>query len=124
MVADVHDAVAGALPDALDVIRSLGRLGKQLHFHLHDGHPMIPGLPDHFSFLTRLPIPFSYQGRQSLSTMYGPDGLAAIVSAAVEARPAQAAPSRSKSIRLKAGCPSATRQGSFATGGTPPTPSG
>jgi hypothetical protein len=90
LVADVQDAVGGALPDVLDVIRSLGRLGKQLHFHLHDGHPLIPGLPDHFSFLTRLPIPFTHQGRQSLSTMYGPEGLAAIVSAAIEASPMQA----------------------------------
>jgi hypothetical protein len=90
LVADVQDAVGGALPDVLDVIRSLGRIGKPLHFHLHDGHPLIQGLPDHFSFLTRLPIPFTYHGRQSLSTMYGPDGLAAIVSAAIEASPAQA----------------------------------
>jgi hypothetical protein len=90
LVADVQDAVAGALPDVLDVIHSLGRIGKPLHFHLHDGHPLIQGLPDHFSFLTRLPIPFTYRDRQSLSTMYGPDGLAAIVSAAIEASPAQA----------------------------------
>jgi len=90
LVADVQDAVGGALPDVLDVIRSLGRIGKPLHFHLHDGHPLIQGLPDHFSFLTRLPIPFTYQGRQSLSTMYGPGGLAAIVSAAIEASPARA----------------------------------
>ena len=85
LVADVQEAVGGALPDVVDVIRSLGRLGKPLHFHLHDGHPLIWGLPDHFSFLTRLPIPFSYQGRQSLSMMYGPGGLTAIVSAAIEA---------------------------------------
>ena len=90
LVADVQDAVGSALPDVLDVTRSLGRLGKHLHFHLHDGHPLVPGLPDHFSFLTRLPIPFSYQGRRSLSTMYGPGGLASIVSAATEACPPQA----------------------------------
>ena len=64
--------------------RSAG-LGKRLHFHLHDAHPLIPGLADHFSFLLRLPIPFSYQGRRSLSMMYGPGGLAAVVSAAIEA---------------------------------------
>ena len=87
LVTDVQDAVASALPSVLDVTRSLGRLGKRLHFHLHDGHPLIPGLSDHFSFLTRVPIPFSYQGRRSLSTMYGPGGLAAIVSAAVAASP-------------------------------------
>jgi len=90
LVADVQDAVGGALPDVLDVVRSIGRIGKPLHLHLHDGHPLVPGLHDHFSFLMRLPIPFAYQGRQSLSTMYGPAGLAAIVSAASEASPTRA----------------------------------
>jgi hypothetical protein len=85
LVADIQDAVGSALPHVLDVTRSLGRLGKHVHFHLHDGHPLVPGLRDHFSFLTRLPIPFSYQGRQSLSMMYGPGGLASIVSTAIDA---------------------------------------
>ena len=85
LVADVQGAVGSALPHVLDVIGSLGRLGKHVHFHLHDGHPLVPGLRDHFSFLTRLPVPFSYRGRRSLSTMYGPGGLASIVSAATEA---------------------------------------
>ena len=85
LVGDIQDAVGASLRDVLDVTRSMGGLGKQVHFHLHDGHPLIPGLADHFSFLTRLPIPFSYQGRQSLSMMYGPGGLASIVSAAIEA---------------------------------------
>jgi hypothetical protein len=82
--------VGSALPHVLDVTRSLGRLGKHVHFHLHDGHPLVPGLRDHFSFLTRLPIPFSYQGRRSLSMMYGPGGLASIVSTAIDACPPQA----------------------------------
>jgi hypothetical protein len=90
LVADVQDAVGSALPHVLDVTQSLGRLGKHVHFHLHDGHPLIPGLRDHFSFLTRLPVPFSYGGRRSLGTMYGPGGLASIVSAAVEACAPQA----------------------------------
>jgi hypothetical protein len=85
LIAEVQGAVGTALEDVLEVTRSLGRLGKHLHFHLHDGHPLVRGLADHFSFLTRLPIPFSYQGRQSLGTMYGPAGLAAIVSTAVAA---------------------------------------
>jgi hypothetical protein len=85
LIADVQDAVGGALPHVLDVTQSIGRLGKHVHFHLHDGHPLIPGLRDHFSFLTRLPIPFSHEGRRSLSTMYGPAGLASIVSAAIDA---------------------------------------
>jgi len=85
LVADVQEAVGSAVQDVLDVIRSIGSVGKHVHFHLHDGHPLIPGLPDHFTFLTRLPVPFSYQGRRSLSMMYGPGGLAAIVSAAIGA---------------------------------------
>ena len=85
LAADVQQAVRSARQDVLDVIRSVGSVGKHVHFHLHDGHPLIQGLPDHFTFLTRLPIPFSYQGRRSLSMMYGPAGLAAIVSAATMA---------------------------------------
>src|SRR5262252_423110 len=89
LVADVQDAVGSALPHVLAVIGSLGRLGKPVHFHLHDGHPLVPGLADHFSFLTRLPIPFSYRDRGSLSMMYGPGGLASIVSAALESSRSQ-----------------------------------
>jgi len=85
LVADIQDAVGSALPHVLDVTRSLARLGKHVHFHLHDGHPLVPGLRDHFSFLTRLPIPFSYQGRWSLDMLYGPAGLASIVSTALGA---------------------------------------
>ena len=85
LAADVQQAVGSARQDVLDVIRSVGSVGKHVHFHLHDGHPLIQGLPDHFTFLTRLPVPFSYQGRRSLSMMYGPGGLAAIVSAATMA---------------------------------------
>jgi hypothetical protein len=85
LVADVQDAVDGARRDVIDVIRSIGSLGKHVHFHLHDGHPLIPGLSDHFTFLRRLPIPFSYQGRQSLSMMYGPGGLESVIWAATEA---------------------------------------
>ena len=84
LAADVQQAVGSARQDVLDVIRSVGSVGKHVHFHLHDGHPLIQGLPDHFTFLTRLPVPFSYQGRRSLSMMYGA-GLAAVVSAATMA---------------------------------------
>ncbi len=87
LIADVQDAVQTCLPTVLDVTRSLGQIGKHVHFHLHDGHPLIPGLSDHFSFLTRLPVPFSYRGRRSLGMMYGPAGLASIVATAIEACP-------------------------------------
>ena len=80
----VQSAVATALPTVLELIGRLGAIGKPVHFHLHDGHPLIAGLPDHFSFLTQLPIPFTYQHRRSLAPLYGPAGLASIVTAAVE----------------------------------------
>jgi len=85
LAGDVQDAVAGAAADVLDLTRSIAGLGKHLHFHLHDGHPLAGALADHFSFLTRLPVPFSYRGRRSLAMMYGPAGLAAVAAAATEA---------------------------------------
>jgi hypothetical protein len=84
LAGDIQDAVAEAMRDVLDLTRSIGRLGKHLHFHLHDGHPLAGGLADHFSFLTRLPVPFSYRGHRSLAMMYGPAGLAAVAAAATE----------------------------------------
>jgi|SRR5450755_1476462 hypothetical protein len=85
LVDDVQSAVRTSLPTVLEVTHALGRIGKPLHFHLHDGHPLIPGLSDHFSFLTQIPIPFDHDGRSSLPSMYGPSGLADIVAAAVDA---------------------------------------
>jgi hypothetical protein len=85
LIGDVEDAVGSALPAALETTRALGRLGKTVHFHLHDGHPLIPGLSDHFSFLTRIPIPFTYQGVRSLDPLYGPAGLAAVLGTAIDA---------------------------------------
>ena len=74
--------MASALPAVLFLIRSLGQVGKPFHLHLHDGHPLIPGLSDHVSFLTRVPVPFEHHGRRSLGPLYGPAGLAAIVQTA------------------------------------------
>ncbi len=85
LVADVQRAVGSALPAVLELTGALGRIGKPLHFHLHDGHPLVPGLADHFSFLIEVPVPFSHEGRRSLRPMYGPAGLAAIVQGALEA---------------------------------------
>jgi hypothetical protein len=85
IAADIDEAVRGALPIVIEMTRSIASLGKHVHFHLHDGHPLVGGLSDHFSFLTRLPVPFTHGGRQSLDMLYGPKGLAAIVSAARQA---------------------------------------
>lgn len=83
---DLQNAVAAAVPAVLDLIGTLGPLGKPLHFHLHDGHPLSTeseyGVRDHLSFLRRIPIPFEREGRRSLPLLYGPAGLGRIVRAA------------------------------------------
>lgn len=85
---DIQHAVGSALDAVLKVVQTLGRLGKPLHFHLHDGHPIWSsspfGLSDHLSFLTEVPIPFPYRGKESLPPMFGPVGLFRIVTEALE----------------------------------------
>jgi hypothetical protein len=82
LVDDVVAAVASARPVLLELIVALGANDRPLHFHLHDGHPLADGLEDHRSFLMRVPIPFEHAGRWSLPPLYGPGGLAAIVTTA------------------------------------------
>jgi hypothetical protein len=79
----VQEATRSGLPAVLALIADLASLGKTLHFHLHDGHPAVTGLSDHFSFLTRFPIAFEYRGACSLDPMFGPAGLAAILRQAI-----------------------------------------
>lgn len=81
----VEAATEAALPAVLRLVRHLSVPGKPLHLHLHDAHPLVPGLSDHRSFLTRLPVPFVHRGRRSLPTMYGPQGLRTIVDTAIAA---------------------------------------
>ena len=85
---EVEAAVQSALPAVLDLIGVLGSLGKTVHFHLHDGHPLSTsspfGVSDHLSFLAGIPLPFEYQGRPLAAPMFGPSGLRRIVAKAVE----------------------------------------
>ncbi|NTU43002.1 MAG: hypothetical protein HGA78_08110 [Nitrospirales bacterium] len=78
----LEEAVGSALPVLLDLIRGLAEIGKPLHFHLHDGHPLYKGpfgVSDHMSFFSEVPIPFEHRGKYSLPLMYGPLGLKEIV---------------------------------------------
>ena len=83
VIEDIQAAVRTALDLVLDVIRALGELGKPLHFHLHDGHPLSTlsplGISDHLSFSDEIPIDFEYKGRRSLAPMFGHSGLLRIV---------------------------------------------
>jgi hypothetical protein len=85
LAADVQAAVASGLAAVLELTRTLAGQGRPVHYHLHDGHPLVPGLADHFGFLTRLPVPFEHGGRRSLDPLFGPAGLAAIVRTATGA---------------------------------------
>jgi len=83
LVEDIQHAVSLVLPMVLAVIRQLASLGKPLHFHLHDGHPLSTfsdfGVSDHLSFFETIPLPFSFKGKSELVTMFSPAGLEKIV---------------------------------------------
>jgi hypothetical protein len=83
---DVEAACRSALPTVLRVVEILGSLGKPLHFHLHDGHPLSTfsslGISDHLSFLAEIPLSFEYRGWRSVPLLYGPEGLKQIVTRA------------------------------------------
>ena len=86
LINDVQSAVDRALPKVLSVVRQLARLGKPLHFHLHDGHPLSTlspfGVSDHLSFFEKIPIPFALKGKSELSTLFGAQGLEKIIAEA------------------------------------------
>lgn len=91
---DVNAAVAAALPDLVALIDDTGALGLPVHAHLHDGHPLVRGLADHFSFLTWLTVPSGAghdrqgaAGRRDLAPLYGPGGLFRIIAALRQACP-------------------------------------
>jgi hypothetical protein len=85
LAGDVQASVADGGRDLIELMTALGGLSDPVHHHLHDGHPLVRGLPDHRGFLTRLPIPFLHRGRSSLDPLFGPAGLAAIIRTAAEA---------------------------------------
>lgn len=87
----IQRAVAEARPAVVGLVQRLARLGKPLHFHLHDGHPLSTlscyGVSDHLSFLQEIRLPFAYQGRYLLGGMFGPAGLHEIVQTALGGLP-------------------------------------
>ncbi len=83
LMEDVACALGAALPETLRIIGELGAMGKPIHFHLHDGHPLSAsspfGVSDHMSFLDTVPLPFESSGGRSMGLMYGLSGLSSIV---------------------------------------------
>ena len=81
--ADVERAVRSALPAVLAFLHALDPIGKPVHFHLHDGHPLARTsefhLSDHLSFLTEVPVGDAAAGQRLLPPMFGPAGLQKLV---------------------------------------------
>lgn len=88
VIDDVEAAVAAGPATVLELLGTISKLNKAVHFHLHDGHPLSIfspfGVSDHLGFEVGIPINFEYHGRRTLPTMYGPAGLAKVVSRALE----------------------------------------
>ena len=79
VVDQVQAATRSAVQAVLELISRIVAVGKRVHYHLHDGHPLVRGLADHFSFFTHFPIPFEVGGAYALPSLFGPVGLAAIL---------------------------------------------
>ena len=84
----VDAAVSSALPAVLNLAAHLGSLGKPVHFHLHDGHPLSTvspfGVSDHLSFQAEIPLAFEFRGQRSAPLLFGPAGLARLAATALE----------------------------------------
>lgn len=72
----------------VNLVDAIGAMNKPVHFHLHDGHPLSTfspfGVSDHLSFFTEIPLTFAHRGRHAVEPMFGPKGLAEVVSRAME----------------------------------------
>ena len=87
LMGDIQETLVLAREEVLRTIRELGGLGKRLHLHLHDAHPLSVspfGVSDHLSFLDKVPLSFEYQGKRSIDPMFGPSGLVGVVSEALQ----------------------------------------
>ena len=85
-IADVQAACASANPVTVKLVNDVARVGKPMHFHLHDGHPASTfnpfGVSDHLSFFAQIPIPFEHDGARHLPLIHGQLGLRRILAAA------------------------------------------
>ncbi len=82
IIKDIQGSLRSAVEAVSHMVREISGLGKPLHFHLHDAHPLWKGpfgISDHLGFLDKIRLPFKYEGRRHLDTMFGPSGLSRIV---------------------------------------------
>jgi hypothetical protein len=82
---DIDAVVVAARSVVIELVRRVASLGKPLHFHLHDGHPLSTlsryGVSDHLSFLQQVPLPVEFHGRRLVGGIFGPAGLRAVMKA-------------------------------------------
>ena len=80
---DVQEAVARGREVAIELTGEIASMGKGMHLHLHDGHPLSTaseyGVSDHMPFAETVALPFEYEGAWGVETMFGPGGLVRIV---------------------------------------------
>ena len=86
---DVVAATTAGRAAVAEVVAAVAEQGNPVHYHLHDGHPLFPGLSDHRGFLRTMPVPFDYAGRRSLPMLFGVAGLAEVLDQAARAHPPQ-----------------------------------
>lgn len=79
---DIQEAVYSGREEVLRIIGEFAAIGKPVHFHLHDAHPLAmsetSGISDHLSFFEKIKLPFEYGGKRDIRLMFGPSGLLAV----------------------------------------------
>ncbi|MBF0197473.1 MAG: hypothetical protein HQL32_07170 [Planctomycetes bacterium] len=80
----LEESTRTALPHLLTLLVELQSLGKPIHIHLHDGHPLSEyspyGVSDHLGFFESFSL-LSGSKELKLPTLYGPSGLKKIINA-------------------------------------------
>lgn len=86
IAADLAAAGQQATDELVAVVDRIARLGKPVHFHLHDGHLLSRlsryGVRDHLPFGTRIPVSPAASPDGTLSTFLGTEGLGRVLAAA------------------------------------------
>lgn len=74
--------------DLIETVERVASLGRPLHFHLHDMHPLSLlsrwGVQDHLSFFESVPVAPSVSASGTLPVSFGPEGLRRVVAAALQ----------------------------------------
>jgi len=88
---ELERCMALAKGDLLEMVARLAALGRPLHFHVHDGHPLSTlspyGVRDHLGFARPVPVAGAVDPAGSVPGLIGRDGLEAVARAALSRLP-------------------------------------